>query len=298
MKLSTFVGVMMLAISTGAVCDDEDFRVSNTIHSEKSLYRNILIISSDSHICMTFGRRQGMQSCALKNDPDYLVLNYTKGLMASLFIVPNPKRVLVIGMGGGSLSKALRKYDPDLYIDTVELDPSVVSVAQQFFKFSSDPRSSVHVSDGRMFVRQQLKKGVSYDIILVDAFDKDYIPEHMLTVEYLRQVKAILAPGGVVATNTFTSGPLASSEMATYKAAFGTIVRIGLRGGNSVIFSSDAGHQRLAATHEPEVISRLAALGVHADILDGLHKGQVAREGDEGQIFTDQHSPANLMLNQ
>lgn len=295
MKLRTFLLVAAVMLSRPTYADDEDFRVNQLIYKEHSLYRNILVIKNKTHICMSFGKKQGMQSCSIINNPDYLVLNYTKGLMASLYLKPDIKNVLIIGMGGGSLPKAFRSYNPALIIDTVELDPAVAEVAYKYFKYTPDSRSTVHINDGRVFVRSEIRKHRQYDLILIDAFDKDYIPEHMLTREFLTQIKSILSKSGIVAANTFTAGPLARSETATYQSVFGDIYKMPLNGGNSILFASKGDFpsipQALAAAQQLE--AKLRPLGVDPTLLGALYEEERV-EG--GQIFTDQYSPANLML--
>ncbi len=48
----------------------------------------------------------------------------------------------------------------------------------------------------------------NYDLVMLDAFDADYIPEHMLTQEFLEEVKGAMAPRGVIAANTFSERAL------------------------------------------------------------------------------------------
>jgi spermidine synthase len=55
-----------------------------------------------------------------------------------LALAERPQRVLIVGLGGGTIPSMFRKYLPDLQIDTVELDPEVVQVAKQYFGFRED----------------------------------------------------------------------------------------------------------------------------------------------------------------
>src|SRR5690606_26065587 len=59
-----------------------------------------------------------------------------------------------------------------------------------------------------------------YDLIMLDAFDHEYIPEHLLTREFLAEVRSILAADGVLAANTFSSSRLYDHESVTYAAVF------------------------------------------------------------------------------
>ncbi len=61
----------------------------------------------------------------------------------------------------------------------------------------------VIVSDGRIFVKRVAAQKPDYDLVLLDAFEADYIPEHMLTREFLEEVKSTMAPGGVIVRNAW-----------------------------------------------------------------------------------------------
>jgi len=186
---------------------------------------------------MAFGSVQapGRQTCFRLNEPQRMVFNYTRMMMSSLFVKPDPKRVLVIGLGGGTLPMALAQVLPQARIDTVEIDPAVVNVARRYFGYQTSPRQRVHQADGRAFVEQAVREKRSYDLIMLDAFDYTYIPAHLMTREFLQQVKTLLSPGGVLAANTFASSDLYDRESATYQSVFGTYFN--LRANNRVIFA-------------------------------------------------------------
>src|SRR5690606_11930478 len=64
----------------------------------------------------------------------------------------------------------------------------------------------------------------------------DYVPRHLMTVEFLEHVKAILKIDGVVVANTFTNSDLYEQESATYAHVFGPFFN--LRQGNRVIVAT------------------------------------------------------------
>ena len=74
---------------------------------------------------------------------------------------------------------------------------------------------------------------------MLDAFDHEYIPEHMLTREFLLEIKSLLAPKGVLAANTFATSRLYDFESATYFSVFGQFYR--LKRGNRVILLRQGG---------------------------------------------------------
>src|SRR5436190_1634397 len=170
------------------------------LHRERSLYRNIFVYEEEGLRCMSFSRTMvARQSCISLAEPSKLVFNYARMMMAALYLNPAPRRILILGLGGGTLPTALQRLFPAAAIDAVEIDPAVVRVAHKFFAFEPGPDTRVFEEDGRVFARRMQRKGVQYDLIVLDAFDHEYIPEHMLTREFLLEVKSLLADRGVLA---------------------------------------------------------------------------------------------------
>src|SRR5690606_41486158 len=85
------------------------------------------------------------RSSDLPAAPEKMVFDYTRTMMTALFVRPQINRALVIGLGGGTLPMALQKIAPQARLDTVEIDPAVVSVAKRFLDRKSTRRNSSHV---------------------------------------------------------------------------------------------------------------------------------------------------------
>jgi spermidine synthase len=266
------------------------------LHSERSLYRQVLIYEGAGSRCLCFTRQCtiGRQSCMDLTRPDRLVFEYTRMMLGALLLNPEPHDVLVIGLGGGSLPRALAELLPQAQIDLVEIDPAVVRVAGDYFSFHATDRLHVYTEDGRSFVRRSARGPRRYDLIMLDAYDHQYIPEHMLTEEFLREVRSLLRPGAVLAANTFSNSRLYDNESVTYARVFGGFFN--LRRGNRVILtrlgdlpgpdSLRANAERFTAAFKP--------LGfAPAELLD-LYSRQV--DWNSGaRVLTDQYSPANLL---
>lgn len=216
------------------------FAREQLVHSERSQYQSIYVVEDDARRCLRFTRIGAVQSCIERADPLVLALNYTRSMMVGLFVRPAPQRVLMIGLGGGSIPRALHALDPQTRIDVVELDPAIVRIATEHFGFVPDERMQAFVDDGRAFVERQQRAGVRYDLVLLDAFDEDYIPEHLLTEEFLAGVRAILTPDGAVVANTYAGGPLRDRESATYQAVFDDVYAVTGRSGNRILLAGAA----------------------------------------------------------
>ena len=162
-------------------------------------------------------------------------MNYPQMMMTALYLQPQPQSILIIGLGGGSLPRVLTRMLPQAKIDIVEIDPAVVNVAKRYFDFRPSANLNVIEADGRVFIKRALREQRRYDLIMLDAFDHEYIPEHLLTQEFLREVKALLNPDGVLAANTFSSSRLYDHESTTYASVFGEFFN--LRRENRVILA-------------------------------------------------------------
>lgn len=111
---------------------------------------------------------------------------------------PDGKTCLVIGLGAGIVptwyeSRGVRT-------DVVDIDPDVVGIARKYFSFSNS--GDVFVSDARYFLNTSGKR---YDYVILDVFNGDTTPGHLLSVEALRTVKERMADRGVLAVNLFGS---------------------------------------------------------------------------------------------
>ena len=266
------------------------------LHSERSLYREVLVYEDGSQRCMCFTRncRIGRQSCMDMQHPDRLQLNYTRMMLGSLYLNPNPRSILIVGLGGGSLPRALLQLLPTANIDVAEIDPAVVSVAHKYFSLPLNPRLRVIEADGRVFVKRAIREQRRYDLIMLDAFDHEYIPEHLLTREFLSEVRTLLTPDAVLAANTFSSSRLYDHESTTYAAVFGRFFNV--KKENRVILFPNAREPsaaELAAASE-KLDPSLKPFGVDSSALVALFSTQVDWD-KTARVLTDQYSPANLL---
>jgi spermidine synthase len=267
------------------------------IHSEHSQYREVLVYEDAGTRCLCFTHECaiGRQSCIELAYPDHMVFEYTRLMLGALFLVPDPHQILVIGLGGGTLPRALQQLLPDAHIDVVEIDPAVVRVATQYFGFKSSLKLSVSTEDGRAYVRRLLREGTrQYDLIMLDAYEREYIPEHLLTREFLRQVAALLRPGGVVAANTWSSSRLYPNESVTYHAVFGDFYN--LKSGNRIILATSGALPSLdqIRRNSERYSEAFTPYGFTPQLLLPLFSTQMDWD-PAARVLTDQYSPANLL---
>ncbi|MCF8719616.1 spermidine synthase [Nitrospina gracilis] len=188
----------------------------------RSRYNDIFIIQSGSHREMWF-RGNGdffLQSRIDPARPRELVLVYSRLTLAALLFRPPPRRVLIIGLGGGVLPAALARWFPGMGIDVVEIDAKVTRLCKRFFYPLDQKGVTVHTEDGRCYL-ERAQGRLHYDLVILDAFKSGSIPFHLKTVEFYENLRGVLSPDGVVATNLYgPSNVHKPSDWKTLTAVF------------------------------------------------------------------------------
>jgi len=275
------------------------------VYEKNSLYHSISVYRRGSVVTLQFGKLPPvhMQSQVNLNDLRQHRLEYSKMSFCGLLYNPEPKRMLVLGLGGGVIPRDMRYYFPDAEIDVVDIDPEIPHIAKEFFAFSEDGKLKVHVDDGRMFIKKQLRRDPvpKYDIIILDAFNGDYIPFHLMTKEFLQEVQRVLDDDGVVVANVFYSNRLFDAEFKTFLDVFDRCQAFyGLDSGNAMLVSGGPSVSILSPKQAEEGARQLAEK--HDFAFDMV---AVARRLDpdstpdpDARVLTDDRAPVNWLRSQ
>jgi spermidine synthase len=202
------------------------------------------------------------------------------------------KKVLMLGLGGGSISTYLGRFMPDVAIDTVEIDRRVIEVAKQYFGLRETERVRYLDGDGRVFLNRN--RGL-YDLILLDAYRGGFVPFHLLTKEFYTLVKQRLTPGGAVASNVHDGTKLYHSTVKTLGEVFPTLD----------LYPTGAGEVIAIATmtdglDKDVLASRAAALQerymFRHPLSDALRRrmDNPRAQAAQGELITDDFAPVNL----
>ncbi len=141
--------------------------------------------------------------------------------LPSLFKAP---RVLVLGLGGGTIPYQIESMFPDASIDAVEVDRDIVEISKIFLQ--RELRSSIIIADGYEFVNRTDKK---YDIIISDPYVDDVMPEKFLSRKFISDVRSKLSEGGIFAVNFVISHKLVrmlEPFLSEIEAEFGSYERV------------------------------------------------------------------------
>jgi spermidine synthase len=242
-------------------------------------------------------------------DPRRTVFAYSDYLHMPLVFKPDARRVLFVGLGGGTTPKRYHEDYPQMTIDVVEIDPAVVAVAREYFGVPQDMRLRLHAQDGRLFIARAQER---YDIIILDAFLIDTIPFHLATREFFQSIRAHLTPDGVLASNII--GALGGPRSGFFRAVHKTLREVfpsvyvfpvdwGRYGGedvlrNIIVVGAQAGPPLSA----PAV--RTAAAGAKAQAGVSLPRFEEAAadlyaaplRDDDVPVLTDDYAPVEILV--
>jgi spermidine synthase len=177
-------------------------------HDAKSDFSHIRIRTRNQIRTLFFVRDSGeevIESMVDLRQPERLLLDYTRHMFLSYVFQPKQEQVLIVGLGGGAMIHFLKKYDPEVKIDAVEIDPAIVRVADQHFNVRSEGNVNIITADGLRYLQETEER---YDVIYMDAFlkpsaetDANGVPLGLKSADFYAKVQEKLRPGGVVVFN-------------------------------------------------------------------------------------------------
>ncbi len=239
------------------------------------------------------------------------------------------KRIAIIGLAAGTMSKLFTEAYGPLPIDGVELDPAIIAAGRAWFEMN-EPNLNAVAADGRRFLAvlgirywglektplqssmpettghavpntQYPISNTHYQLIAIDAYRPPYIPFHLTTVEFFALCRERLAADGVVAVNvgrTRTDYSLVEAIAATMGRVFPSVYIMDEPSGESGL-----GNTLVVATRQP---STLADFRANLEAFDHPLLVEVAQRA-AGQamvaappagtpIFTDDRAPIEQVI--
>lgn len=145
-----------------------------------------------------------VQSEMNRDTPDELVLGYTKTMMGFLLFNTDPKKIAMIGLGGGSLPKYCYRYLPRSSIVVVENDPEVILMRDHFYIPKDDARFQVLCADGADFLSSEANE---FDVLIVDGFERRGQPAQLCSQFFYDDCYRALAFDGIMAVNLLHEEP-------------------------------------------------------------------------------------------
>jgi spermidine synthase len=207
---------------TGTLCQKlgQLLALSSDPHAEPG---KPYLLESDGMLSLQFDALC-LQSEMNIEDPDQLVFSYTRAMMSFLLFEPSPKRIAMIGLGGGSLAKYCYRYLPQAEIAVVEISPDVIALRNEFAIPADDARFKVLLGDGAVFVKESSDL---FDVLLVDGFDTTGLPDDLCSQQFYDRCLAALADNGILVVNLWSNNGLHGALASRIETSFaGRIVMV------------------------------------------------------------------------
>lgn len=232
-----------------------------------------------------------IQSRMQIDDPYGPGLFYTDSIHLTRLLRPETKRVLILGVGGGTIAKQFTHFYPDVVVDAVDVDPLVIDVAKRYFAVEPGPRLRLHVADGRTFLKRSRER---WDLVIIDAYSTnrygDTIPPHLVTREFFAEIAERLTPNGVLHFHcAFHGSKLMPALEKTITAVYPSVARVHgelLASRTPLVIEKEVLHARAEAsgiTHLPNLRDAIDTLALRAAPRDG-------------QLLTDDYAPVDTLL--
>jgi spermidine synthase len=173
-------------------------KVKEVLHTSRSKFQDVCVFESDS-VFGTVLLLDGVIQCTDRDEFSYqeMLAHVAVGSLDA-----PPKRALVVGGGDGGVLRELARYGSLDKIEMAEIDAAVPEISKQYFPQMavgfSDPRATVHITDGVAFV-EAAEEG-TYDVIVVDSSDPVGPAEVLFQKPFFEALHRALRPGGVVVT--------------------------------------------------------------------------------------------------
>jgi spermidine synthase len=191
----------------------------------ESLWERLFAGTYDKPFIVDHGLRRflhfdldAVQSAMHLEHPDRLSLAYTRKMMAFLLFNRTPARILLLGLGGGSLAKFCYRHLPHATITAVEVNSDVIALREAFRIPSDDERFRVIHADGADYVA---RLEWSKDVILADACDRVGVAPELDAIEFYEDAHRRLSHGGVFVTNLCSDMDGCAAHVAKIRAVFG-----------------------------------------------------------------------------
>jgi spermidine synthase len=152
----------------------------------------------------------------------------------TLDLEPDP-RILLLGLGAGTVSKIITKRFGPIAIDGVEIDPLIVELGKKYFDMR-EPNLNIFVEDALDFVK---KTSYKYDLICLDVFVGGMTPKGVQDREFLERLKSLLRGNGMLTTNSIFHNDKAAAEgfQKLIKSVFKSVQVSSIRD-NIIIYAS------------------------------------------------------------
>jgi spermidine synthase len=209
------------------------------VYQDNTDLNNLKIIDNNNIRSLCFGNNI-KQSSIDKLNPHNLVIPYTRSMMSSLIFIPEPEKVLIIGLGGGGMVTFLSHHFKNCHIHAIESSPKIIKIAEKYFLLPDSPLINILSVRGEKFLKTASESKYSnYQIIYVDAFNSDGMASLMKSYSFYEDCFSRLIDNGIMVANIWSKnkGPHKKAYTAI-KDNFPYIIKLPVKDrGNIVILA-------------------------------------------------------------
>lgn len=153
------------------------------------------VCENETHRWLDFGT-PFTQSLMNRADPAHLELQYAPGMALAHAFAPNAQRLLNFGTGCGTFERFFAKHCPNLQIESVEAEPTLISIAKEYFDIPAE--HEIHLSSAESYLDNASSTA---DIVLCDLHNGDENPSFMIDSSFYQEIQSCMNDGGVLALN-------------------------------------------------------------------------------------------------
>lgn len=132
-----------------------------------------------------------------------IVSIWEKALMGVENKVKSKKpKILILGLGAGSVAKISKKIWPKSSIIGVEIDPVIIKLAKKYFALNKINNLKILNKNAISWAKIQAANHRSrFDLILVDIYIGSQLPREVMEKKFLESIYQLLKPGGIALFN-------------------------------------------------------------------------------------------------
>jgi len=170
-------------------------------------------------------------------DPTKVFVGGVWDYLGVLPAINNSKKVLLIGVAGGTVTRIIFHCFRNIKVDGVDNDKRVIEIGKKYFHLGHR-NLKIHISDAERFLK---KSKATYDLILQDAFVGTEIPKRLTTPAFFGLVKSHLNKGGILAVNLLTTQKILDYAFRLVNYFTNVYVLVPYHGtGNIIVIASDS----------------------------------------------------------
>jgi len=252
------------------------------VHEEESAYYNIkimdVVINEEPARIMFLDNER---SSAERSDGEP-AFSYVLKSRTGYELADDVENCLVIGVAAGTHVEELKEEFPGAHVDGVDIDERAVELGKEYFSLEDDERTEIIIDDARRYVKRTNR---TYELVVIDAFRSNSIPQHLATEEFLWELKEKMSDDGVIVLNVISAAEGEKSAVFiriynTFAAVFDNIVVMPLK-------------------EDPETLQNILIIATDADVdaftekySEEIYGGEIA----EAEPLRDELNPIELYV--